>query len=265
MHKKCGFTLIELLVVVAVIAILVALLFPVFQKVRENARRATCMSNQRQLGMAIMQYIADTDEQFPWSYSLDSGQEISWPNEIAGYVGMKNAVVGAGSLNCPDSGVPGQAYATNGQVIGLLDTVDSTLPPGFYRTVIGLSRIDSPSAIVLLVDSNSNTSESLGRSAMEVAYPHPADNTDHSTEPWDQVWFGVGAANNKQVAWRHTGGADFLYIDGHVKYSHRGTIRDENWDVRCAYSTVCEGAATSPLYPAPDGTCGDQSPVNCLK
>ena len=263
-HPVRAFTLIELLVAIAVIAILAALLFPTFSKVRENARRATCASNQRQLGMAIMQYVQDTDELFPWSYSVDNGQMVAWPDEIAGYVGLKNAVQGRGSLNCPDSGVDGQAYATNGQIVGLLDTMDNPLPLGFYRSVVGLPRIGSPSTLILLADSNSNTGLVLGRSAAEVAYPHAADSRDHTNEEWDHPWLGIGWANNKQVAWRHTGGANFLYVDGHVKYAHRGAIRDENWDVRCAYNAVCEGASTSPVYPAPDGTCGDQSPINCV-
>lgn len=261
---KQAFTLIELLVVIAIVAILAALLFPTFAKARENARRATCASNQRQLGLAITQYVQDADEMFPWSYSTDSGAMVGWPDEIAGYVGIKNAVTAPGSLNCPDSEVSGQAYATNGQIVGLLDTEDQPLPSGFYRTVVGLSRIESPSSIILLADSNSNTAEAFGTSAMEVAYPHAANSADHSRQPWDQAWFGVGPYNNKQIAWRHNSGANFLYVDGHVKYARRGTVRDENWDVRCAYNQVCEGADTSPVYPVPDGTCGDQSPINCL-
>src|ERR1043166_4666487 len=61
-HEGRGFTLIELLVVISIIALLAAILFPVFSKARENARRASCQSNLKQIGLGILQYAQDSDE-----------------------------------------------------------------------------------------------------------------------------------------------------------------------------------------------------------
>jgi prepilin-type N-terminal cleavage/methylation domain-containing protein/prepilin-type processing-associated H-X9-DG protein len=89
-----GFTLIELLVVIAIIAILAAILFPVFARARENARRASCQSNLKQLGLAFMQYNQDYDGGFPNAYISDSTTPdmgrfypslLFWPNLLYPY------------------------------------------------------------------------------------------------------------------------------------------------------------------------------------
>jgi len=71
--RKVGFTLIELLVVIAIISILAAILFPVFARARENARRASCVSNVKQIMLGVMQYTQDYDELFPHAYTYSGG------------------------------------------------------------------------------------------------------------------------------------------------------------------------------------------------
>lgn len=90
-----GFTLIELLVVIAIIAILAAILFPVFAKVREKARATACLSNEKQLGLAIMQYTQDNDEIYPQSNV--PGNTLNWGQAIYPYVKS------VGAYECPDN------------------------------------------------------------------------------------------------------------------------------------------------------------------
>src|SRR3954469_4332065 len=79
-----GFTLIELLVVIAIIAILAAILLPVFARARENARRTSCQSNLKQIGLSIQQYVQDNDERFPVEDTNDPAT-VGWALSIQPY------------------------------------------------------------------------------------------------------------------------------------------------------------------------------------
>ena len=103
--KQNGFTLIELLVVIAIIAILAAILFPVFQKVRENARKTACLSNEKQIGLAFIQYNNDNDERFPTGVKTVDGYDngyigSGWAGEIYPYIKS------TGVYHCPDDSAP---------------------------------------------------------------------------------------------------------------------------------------------------------------
>jgi len=113
--KKTGFTLIELLVVIAIIAILAAILFPVFARARENARRTSCASNLKQMGLAVMQYTQDYDEKYPFTYNYyvagASGTLVWWEDVTQPYTKNYQLFI------CPsDSSPVGYTYARTGTV-----------------------------------------------------------------------------------------------------------------------------------------------------
>jgi prepilin-type N-terminal cleavage/methylation domain-containing protein/prepilin-type processing-associated H-X9-DG protein len=91
-HRRAAFTLIELLVVIAVIAIIAAILFPVFARVREKARQASCISNEKQIATAVLVYMQDYDETFP--FVLDASANFTGRNANTGDNGIFPAVPG---------------------------------------------------------------------------------------------------------------------------------------------------------------------------
>jgi prepilin-type N-terminal cleavage/methylation domain-containing protein/prepilin-type processing-associated H-X9-DG protein len=108
--KRKGFTLIELLVVIAIIAILAAILFPVFAQAREKARQITCASNMRQISLAVLMYQIDADETFPIAWCPDDSVSggILWSEAVQPYIksgigdkGYAGAATG-GVWQCPD-------------------------------------------------------------------------------------------------------------------------------------------------------------------
>lgn len=180
--KRNGFTLIELLVVIAIIAILAAILFPVFASAREKARQTTCASNMQQLGLAIIQYEQDYDELLPYAggFAWYGGySDDPWEYKVYPYI--KSVAV----YSCPDDSSPGQAYSYNGNgpyVISYAmnanlanDCIQRTVING--QTVpspVSDAKLASPSATVLLTEvsgANGNPSQ-------------PYDGTTLSMDPW---------------------------------------------------------------------------------
>lgn len=92
---RTGFTLIELLVVIAIIAILAAILFPAFARARENARRASCQSNAKQIGLGMLQYSQDYDEKYVPMYTTNP--DAYWPSKLNPYIKSTQL------FNCPSS------------------------------------------------------------------------------------------------------------------------------------------------------------------
>jgi len=266
-----AFTLIELLVVIAIIALLAALIFPVFGAAREKGRQTACLSNTRQLGDALLMYVQDSDETFPFSYS--SGVGNYWPLLVRPYVTQRATAGAATCFVCPSAGGDTLTYSTNPQVVGLYDPAG--VPANFFPAVVALPDIAEPTGVVLLGDTllSKDGQGLLGAGAaapVEFAYPHPALRKDHTRDAtWCAPWVvpSTDGCNNKQISYRHSGSAEFVFCDGHAKAAKPGTLTDENFDVRCKPGVGCTGRSSPPNpadYPAPSPACGGQSALDCL-
>lgn len=205
MATKRAFTLIELLVVIAIIAILAAILFPVFARARENARRASCQSNLKQLALGIQQYIQDYDELYP-IYSSNSTARLpyGWADMIQPYV--KSAQL----LQCPSDST---ASSNDPIVLGYTDYAYN-LSLGFDNVTASSRGLHSavltqPTLTVLLVDEGSDAA--INSRAAHWTAGAGSFATSATRSPGLAAYLGA-------TPQRHLDGMNYAFADGHVKW-----------------------------------------------
>ncbi|MEO7717785.1 MAG: prepilin-type N-terminal cleavage/methylation domain-containing protein [Capsulimonas sp.] len=219
--KRSGFTLIELLVVIAIIAILAAILFPVFAQAREKARQTSCLSNLRQISLGVMQYTQDYDEYYTPAEVCDipgypigvcaQGHAILWPQILQTYTKSQQI------FQCPDDSdsktIPVWA-AANGSM-GYTKPFHTSYVANAYVIygLIPLSRVVSPSTTVLMADGGTTTI-----SAAPYLVPnlpkHTAwnliDPQDANGQSANEDWSGPTVRHSNNMT-------ETLFTDGHVK------------------------------------------------
>jgi len=217
MSQKSGFTLIELLVVIAIIAILAAILFPVFAQAREKARAITCLSNMKQVGNALSMYIQDYDEKLPGAGCSNCGQNhdpMMMPHSKL-YAYTKNALV----FQCPSSQAGqvvehggGADWGRTGGWDYLKEFIGVYVNIGFndQANYAALARIAYPAEFVVFADATFG----LTCGGTRVVYANSCASA-------------CTVANRKQANTRHQGGENLVFADGHAKWYKSGAIADQ--------------------------------------
>ncbi len=218
--RKTAFTLIELLVVIAIIAILAAILFPVFAQARAKARQASCLSNEKQLGLAFAQYVQDYDEQFPTGAVRGIYGGHGWAGNLYPYT--KSVAL----YHCPDDAHDtGVSYSYNRNLS--CTTVPCT------EGALAQADLNAPTRTVLLLECDGAATDPSSPSEALSEATYGGDGSGGGFEQYQ--YLVTGPLGNPAQAYpttkpRHTNGSNFLLSDGHVKW--------------------LQGAAVSPGQPA---------------
>jgi len=249
-----GFTLIELLVVIAIIAILASILFPVFAQAREKARQTACLSNVKQISLAMMQYAQDHDETFPPGryYGFAAGDSWSWDHYIAPYAQKSGAVTyGQGQnpyLECPSDVTERQTTVAGKR--------SYAIPMWYGADLAWKPEVNVPS----------NTGITEGRAFAEFTAPAStiliAEAPTRTNRIGNNTYFSVrgpsGTSGQIQVPPpndlpvakpSHSGGWNYGFADGHAKWfkpEQTITTPGKTYPFRNTSGYNCPGTAANP-------------------
>lgn len=249
-----GFTLIELMVVVAVISILAAILFPVFAKARQAARKTTDISNMKQLSLALLMYAQDYDDRFPYYSNTSSGTAKQWPILLYPYfkdvrllISPSLPEIGSDFTNRSHTNINDYmlnrfpSYGYNKDYLG-------AVPPGAYNMIgASMAAVQSPSQTVTFVTTATSRTDSVG---IPLEPFQPAAGYAYVLPP--QTWSGTSVIVNDSYgyAWpTYDGFFIAAFADGHVKAVSVAQLADHSpannlWTLNknvspgCDYSTV---------------------------
>jgi prepilin-type N-terminal cleavage/methylation domain-containing protein/prepilin-type processing-associated H-X9-DG protein len=218
---RSAFTLIELLVVIAIIAILAAILFPVFAQARSKARQIACVSNMKQMGTAVMMYVQDYDETYPPSNYRHTNalgtanrawQFMVEPYVKGGYtdVGVSRAGIKRSLFFCPEyekslgpaQNIPMNSYNSNYWLMG---SYDGNLPVAQHRAPSAMAAVASPAQVVMVAESSGNCVWTLGID--EIAMMGASGSAYRNCSA--SYIFARG---------RHNEGSTYAFADGHAKW-----------------------------------------------
>jgi len=269
-----GFTLIELLVVIALIAILAAILFPIFAQAREKARQASCLSNEKQIGLAVMQYLQDYEESYPMKVWFDpndsdpNAKTITWQTAVAPYVKNgfnKSDVYTPGSTTandgiwrCPDvdNGVAG-TYGGNQAVFAYRTGDSNSYSSDQNDPMTTLAAIRRPADLVIVAEIGwtdygggavfggfeglaAQAYNHMGQGSYTLEGPNSGAKFDADGSYGTPYCPGStdGFPCNQMPRYRHSGTSNMLFADGHVKAIPKGRL---NWCRNIYFAGAIEG------------------------